>query len=372
MKAYILCFILSLFFVFLAERSFRKKHKKVGFLWLVCSMLIICLIAGVRSLTVGKDIHSYFSVLYYNFIEMKLDFFTIKQIANVEIGYTLLIYLSSLFKNIYFCLFVTELAVCFPIYIFAYKKRKEYSMLFVIAIFLLTLFCPSLNLMRQSIAISLIVCSVPFFEEKNYKVAFFFYFLAILFHTTAIIGGLIYLLMYCCRMKEKNRRLFVFSILFFSLFFTLFFDKIILFLPNRYSYYFETSYATSSVGLLSIFKKLIWLFFSLFYLWRFKNKKDASYGKFLSYFLFFLMDFIFYFMSLRLSPAGRLGYYFLYSGYFMFLPCIKDMFYQKKLINGLVLIILIGLWFNMTVINRDADHTYPYTSEIMPILNDAY
>ncbi len=368
MKAYLLCFILTLLFAYLAERCLKQEKKKKGIFFLLVALFIPCFIAGARALTVGRDVQSYFLVLFNGFIKGE-SFFVVTARANVEFGYSLLIYISSIFKNISFALFVTQFFICFPIYLLAYKKRETYSITFIIFIFLLTLYSLSFNLLRQAIAISFIVYGISLYEEENRKWLVYFL-IAVSFHYSAIICLLMILTMYINKNYKKDRLFYIFLILMFVVSITIFFKPLLTLFPNKYSVYIGSKYDISNFSIVSIIKKMYWIILCLLYLNRYKLKQDENYSSTLSYTTFFLMDFILYFMSLQLSSAGRLGYYFLYPGYFLFIPKFKEIFKEKHIVNCIIIISLIIFWYNMTVVNSEVNATYPYISNSVDFLND--
>lgn len=368
MRGYLLCFILAITLAFLSERSYKKNNLFLGKLFLVLSLFVPCFIAGVRNITVGKDVSSYFMVLFKGFTSGE-SFLFVTQKAGVEIGYAIFMYIASLFKNVNIALFLSEFLVCLPIYLLAYDNKKKYSLTFTITIFLLTLYCLSLNLMRQSIAISFIIYGISLFERENKNWKYMFL-LAFLFHYSAIICLLMIFIIYICKKMKKNRIFLIFLILTSVVIFSLTFEWILMLIPNKYSYYIGSQYDVSSFSFASIIKKIIWIVPFIIYLGRYKNKNDDEYALALSYFTFFLIDFVLYFMSLQLSSAGRLGYFFLYAGYFYFFPRIKNLFSQKAFIYIGVTILLCLFWYNMTVVNYKENRTYPYTSSIIDLLNE--
>lgn len=368
MKAYLLCFISTLLFAYLSEKCFKQEKKRKGIFFLLIALFIPCFIAGARALTVGRDVQSYFLVLFNGFIRGE-SFFTVTARANVEFGYSLLIYISSIFKNISVSLFITQLFICFPIYLLAYKKRQTYSITFIIFIFLITLYSLSFNLLRQAIAISFIIYGISLYEEKNKKWIIYFL-LAVSFHYSAIICLLMVLSMNIIKNCKKDRMFYLFLILAFVTAITIFFKPLLILIPNKYSVYIGSKYDISNFSIISVIKKLFWILLCLLYLNRYKMKQDENYSSALSYTTFFLIDFILYFMSLQLSSAGRLGYYFLYPGYFLFIPKFKEIFKEKYIINIIIIISLIFFWYNMTVVNSEVNATYPYTSTSIEFLND--
>lgn len=370
MKAYIFTIIFTILFTFIAEKCFFKKHKFFGIIFSILAIFVMCFVAAVRDLDIGKDIYVYVTYLYNLFTNVNCSIIRASEITGVEIGFSTLVYLSALTKNINVCLFFIEFAVCVPIYLFAYQKRDKISMTFVIFIFLLTMYCRSLNLMRQCIAISLLIYSFVFIDKRKYKACFLVFLLACTFHISAGIGILMYVTYYICNMNSKDKYIYILIMALCFTILTITFVPILKALPVRFSHYVNSKYAgVSSVDIMSTIKQLFWMCFGFLYLSGYKIKNDNNYNEILFAQCLLLWNFILYFMGSRIGNAGRLGYYFLYPGYFMLIPKIKDCFKQKIFMNIVICSILIFFWYNMTVVNYSVDGVYPYHTPIVDILN---
>ncbi len=371
MKGYILCFIISLLFSYIGERYLKKEKKFIGISMLLLSILTVCALAGLRSSKVGTDVENYALNQFWLYNNEKRSFFYVINTTGIEPLFSLLVLISTIFKDFHFTLFFIELACAMPIYIYAYKNRKEESLTFIIFIFLITMYARSFNLMRQSIAISLIVLSTYYFKIKKYKKTFLIYLISIMFHYSAVICIAIYFIMHILMnyKNEENKNRWMALIIFLALILTVFMDKILELIPTKYSFYIDSQYAVNSLSILSVVKKLFWVVISLSVVFRIKNNKSLR-NEQKVYLMFLLLDLIMYFMSLKVSTFGRLGNYFLNIGYFGMIPKIKYIFKQKLLANASIIIILVVFWYNMTVINNEADKTYPYASDVLDVLND--
>ena len=371
MKGYILCFIISLLFSYIGERYLKKEKKFIGISMLLLSILTVCALAGLRSSKVGTDVENYALNQFWLYNNEKRSFFYVINTTGIEPLFSLLVLISTIFKDFHFTLFFIELACAMPIYIYAYKNRKEESLTFIIFIFLITMYARSFNLMRQSIAISLIVLSTYYFKIKKYKKTFLIYLISIMFHYSAVICIAIYFIMHILMnyKNEENKNRWMALIIFLALILTVFMDKILELIPTKYSFYIDSQYAVNSLSILSVVKKLFWVVISLSVVFRIKNNKSLR-NEQKVYLMFLLLDLIMYFMSLKVSTFGRLGNYFLNISYFGLIPKIKYIFKQKLLANASIIIILVVFWYNMTVINNEADKTYPYASDVLDVLND--
>lgn len=269
-------------------------------------------------------------------------------------------------------LFFIEFVCALPIYLFAYKERKKFPFIYTIFIFLITMYAKSFNLMRQFIAIALIIYSTSFFRRKEYKKTILLYIMAILFHSSSIVCLIIYVIMYITEMEKnrQNRDLLLFILIVCCVVFVVFIDKIILLLPNKYEAYMNSAYAVNAFSISSFAKKVFWLAIS-FMLLRQSKKNRSEYPENLQVTILLLIDIILYFLSIKVTTFGRLGNYFLYIAYFYLIPKVSKIFKQKAFINCVISLLLIILWYNMTVTNYEADRTYPYVSNVVEILNES-
>lgn len=371
MKGYILCFIISLLFSYIGERCLKKEKKFIGISMLLLSILTICALAGLRSSKVGTDVENYALNQFWLYNNEKRNFLYVIRQTGIEPLFSLLVLVSTIFKDFHFTLFFIEFACAVPIYIYAYKNRNETSLTFIIFIFLMTMYARSFNLMRQSIAISLIILSTYYFKIKKYKKTFLIYLISIMFHYSAVICIAIYFIMHILMnyKNEENKNRWMTLILILALILTVSMDKILELIPTKYSFYMASQYAVNSLSILSVAKKLFWIVISFAVVCRIKNNKNLKNEQNV-YLMLLLLDLIMYFMSLKVSTFGRLGNYFLNISYFGLIPKIKYIFKQKLLANALIIIILVVFWYNMTVVNNEADKTYPYVSDVWNFLND--
>jgi len=378
MKAYILCFIISITFTYIAELKIKKNKKRIGIFFLILALFTICIIAGLRDRTVGIDVSNYPLTIFKLYVEQGYSFIQVERVTHIEPLFSIIILISSIFKNFNITLFLIEFCCALPIFIYAYNKREKFSITFLIFIFLTTMYAKSFNLIRQFIAISWIVLSIYYFENKKYKKALFAYIIAILFHYTAVICIVAYFIIYILenyKNRENKRNWMIFIILIaivFTLLFTVGLNSISKFLPDKYAAYIGSQYNISSFKISSLLKKLLWVVFSASIVCYYRKKDDMVYSEQLVYLMLLFIDIILYFMSLKVGTFGRLGYYFLYIAYFGMIPKIRDIFKQKCFISFVIISLLLVLWYNMTVVNWQADETYPYSSDVCDFLNENY
>lgn len=169
----------------------------------IIAILFLCLLAGFRSGKIGTDTAGYIQPMIRGAMTSSnlKDFFhyswisgRIRTVFEYEIGYVLVVYVVSIFfKSIVVTQTVLELLIVLPIY-FALRMKKDVPIWFGMLVFMLQFFNGSMNLIRQSLAMSFVFLAVTCWIQ-GYKKRYILYIaFAVSFHKTALIGILIMLL----------------------------------------------------------------------------------------------------------------------------------------------------------------------------------
>ena len=366
MKAYIFLFICVTIINIIIEKNFLKSKKKLlRNSFLIISIGLLCLVAGVRSVTVGTDVNVYVSRLFNiginssNIVDYLIH-------SNSDLLFAIVVYFGSMFGSINFALFLIELIVVLPIYLYAYKEYRENkkSFTYLILIFLLTMYCISLNLMRQSIAMSICILSYHYFDNKMYKKSCILLFVACLFHKTALIFSIVYLINYALNSSKKYKPFHIFVIIVMCIISTVFIEQIVRL--TSYADYIDRGSLIRDFSINSLLKKLFWILLATFSTYFIKNNKKnvLTIGNILM-----VVSLALTICSFKIPGTGRLGYYFLNMSYFLIIPEIPYAFKEKKFVSTILLFVTIFFWFNMTYIKNDSSQVYPYKSEIIEWLN---
>lgn len=165
--------------IFIQKYSIRK--------YLDTSILLILIaLATLRGHSVGADTPTYLEY-YTNAISLKYHLDGLK-----EFGFYYLIYLLRLVTDnqIVFFLLISFLTYI-PLFIFLKKTSKNISLSLFLYI-VMGYYTQSFNIIRQSIAMSLILLALYFLSLRSYKKSIFFYVLATQFHFSAIALAIIY------------------------------------------------------------------------------------------------------------------------------------------------------------------------------------
>ena len=361
MKAYLICIFLTTILGLMAEYFFKKDDDKLGIAMLVISLLASCFIAGVRNINVGTDVRVY--VVRLAELSQKTAFLDFVLTPTNHMLFGVCVYLGYLFDDYNILLFFIELLICIPIYLYSYKERKNTSVSVNLLIFMLSMYCVSFNLIRQSLASSICILSYHYYRKGEHKKAYYLVVAASLFHKTALIWFAIYFIRMILQKNTKNKKLGILAILLFTILMPLFITKIIS--ATSFAFYLnnETLMRTFSVG--SIIKRLFWLLLSLFILsYSKKDRNENSMAVFMS-----LFALVFTIMSFSIPGTGRLAYYFGDFCLFLCVPAFIKVLKPHWIPKALILILLFGLWWNMTCVPNDSSNVYPYMSSLCPFLN---
>lgn len=208
---YLIVIISTLLFINKAEHYYRKKHigKKLntGFICLIFAVLVPSILAGIRSDTVGTDILVYGKKTMEEAIASS-SFAMMNRIDTTytEYGYRLFVFLiSRIFKNTGWLLFFTELVTMVFVIKSAYIIREKISMTKVVAIYLFLFYHTSFNIMRQSIAMSMLLLAFCYLTEKKYVKYALITLLALSIHSFSIIMSVIILALYVLEFIYRRR-----------------------------------------------------------------------------------------------------------------------------------------------------------------------
>lgn len=190
MWPYVVMIITSCFLLRIAE-FFYKKNRFISLIFFVFAITIPAFIAGARDSGIGTDMKVYGD--YYfdlaNSISMK-EFFIL---TDCELGYGILMYLISFFTSNYtYMYFFIEFIILSLVLVSIVDYTGGKNIAFGMLIYYLLFYSYSLNLMRQCLAISIVLYSFRY-VRKNLLFKFLcFLLIATLFHKTSIICIIIY------------------------------------------------------------------------------------------------------------------------------------------------------------------------------------
>ncbi|WP_391207675.1 EpsG family protein [Psychrobacillus sp. L4] len=305
---YLVAFFISCFFAFFAQQESLNRYLKyespkntfVYFILLILSSSIPTIIAGLRY-NVGVDYGRYVNG-YYQVVNEGIK----EHIFDKEIGHMVLIKMSELIFNDPQGLFLfSALLTMFFLYLILNYHRYKIPFFLILILYYSKFYAVSLNVMRQSISMVIIVYSLKYIIEKNFKRYLFFVLLASMFHTTALIA----LPFYIVFDKGNNIKIYRKILILLAV------ASIVIFLPQLLSsfsniqFFKYDAYATLKSANLSFSSYLTTIFLILILIIR--RRDLLKYDKRVElYTWLYIYGAIFSLASLHFEYAGRISRYF--------------------------------------------------------------
>lgn len=360
MLVYILCFIITIFLTYCAERCFRGKKKCLGIIFSIFVILVPSTLAGLRDYSIGTDVKVYV-IRTFNLAVNSSSLVDLLNQYNVDIGYTVFNYIVSLFtENPQWILFMTQAVICSLVYILAYRERNNISMTMFMMIYLLTMFNQSLNIARQSMAIAIIIFSYKYLKERKLVKFFVCTLLAACFHSTAILALPIYFINILINSRAKKRYQILIIVLLVMV--IAFFEDVLRFmvydlhlLSERYLYYLSSSSDTQ----ISIFQLVYRMFLVLIVVLNKKRMDEKTYN---IMFTLLIINFFTYLLNSVTMYAGRISYYYGEIATLISISTISNNWKKKEnkiFFNILMMIFFVTNFIILYVIGNSGE-TYPY------------
>jgi hypothetical protein len=368
--------VLAILCTFVAEKN--TKNKLVFTLFSMIAILLPAALAGLRDTGIGTDTVTYGEEIFYiidlgdyNFWQFwaayKKDL-----LPDVEIGYLFLNYLVSVFYDSpNWLYFYANLVVVVFYYKAAYDNRKKASMWLVMFFFFFLFYNPSLNIMRQSIAVAVTLYAYKFIENKNWKWVLFWLYVVYNLHSSGIF--FVILIMIFRIYELENRRISrwaqVLFVVITSICF-LYFVQLIGVLSSVLAGFskYEELYSDEGKSTIVLTSLVVYIF--MLFIYRFArrfvlNKHILGY-----YFYSKIVGLAFFFTSLLSVTAGRVGWYVNVLDC-IFMPRALHMVWLRnkraaEMLTFLIMIIVIFVWYWTTILGG-IHETSPYKSTLLGI-----
>lgn len=218
MFIYLIVFALSLLLIYYSEK-FNPKNR-IHILLVFIAIVMPALLAGLRSDSIGTDTMSYLVPIFKNaltadsFVQFQSNQFlynwSYATISEYEIGFTSLVYIiAKLSGNLYVLQTIIAGFIIWAVYTAINKWKREIPVWFGMAVFYFMYFNVTMNMMRQWIAMSILLLGTRYIFERKKK--YFLYVLAAcLFHASAVMGVGFYVLYHFINdhieHREKRRK----------------------------------------------------------------------------------------------------------------------------------------------------------------------
>ena len=199
MAPYLVMFLSSIILLWISERT---SSRIVCRLCYIIAVLLPCLLAGMRALTVGTDTSDYPYELYMaaNKSGSLIDYYLspiyheykYMPVFTFEIGFTTVYYIATkLFGSFASCLFISEMLTVCPLFLALSKYKKKFKLDIWVGflIFYFFFYNTTFNAIRQWIAIafSFYAFSCLIVDKKIMK-SFIFILVGTLFHKSGLLG----------------------------------------------------------------------------------------------------------------------------------------------------------------------------------------
>ncbi len=261
MIVYILMLIISIIFLILAQKT---KHKKLGILYYILATLPFFIVSSFRY-GLGVDYHKRY---VWDFSNMSKGM----DIPNLEIGFKLLIQFIQLFSNDYVWIFIISSAIIIGCIMTTIVKKSNNVILSVLIFFVCGHFFYSLNIMRQYIAIAIILFSYQFLLKKKQKI---WYALGVILATTIHSTSIVMLALLFLDKKMLGHIKVVLPITAIILILnTKLFDIIGLLIQNtRFSIYLTGKLAVGDISVILMIENIL-LYLGMYYIYKKNQKRD--------------------------------------------------------------------------------------------------
>ena len=327
MSAYIIN-LLIVFAIFLVTRAIKDKEKgKKIFLYL--SFLELFLFLALRGLDVGADLRAYFN-LYDNCNLYSLtDVFKFRY----EKGYIFYTYVIANFINNkqWFLVITAFISLIGPLFAIKRYSKNYYLSVFVYITFQFYVY--NFYILRQVMALSIVLLSIKFIEERKFIKFLLLVILATLFHTSAILFIAVY---FISKIKINNKILVLLYGAVIGI--VLFGDSIIKYILGFIQNYAETGNNGGIPYFIVLF--IVFLIATLVKNKFFTDKNDIMWYNIL------VIAILIQTLTLKLSILSRLNIYYTIS-IIMVLPNLLECFKDKRIknIGEIAIVLMLTLYF---------------------------
>lgn len=355
---YISFFSLSSFFIGIAQ-GFKKGTKTSYMPFVILGISIPVAISGLRY-SVGTDFFTY--IMMFNRLS-STSFREFLKHKDFEWGFYIIQKAAGWLGNYKMMFFLCAVITIIFIYLAIVQHRGKISIGLSFVLYLFIYFPGSFNIVRQHIALAIVVYSFRYIFKKNFKKFLLFSILASSFHLSALIIIPFYFVVpYESKLSIKKltrkdfiRFLIIIACVIFAINFSYFIETISQVDPlEKYASY---ALSDSRAQNREIFLKVLILIPILMF-----RKKLINHDKRNEVYIFFLvLDIIFTLTGFITPFVKRLGIYFAISQIFL-LASIPKVLSNKgdKLITSLIIFIYALTYFILVFYILNQAHVIPY------------
>ncbi len=299
MLIYIVMALFSILFFYLDQNVKRRyiiiRNKKFNCIS-ICGFIAIIIpsvVAGLRDYSVGVDTSGYGKIVFRMALHNNFrDFYNSSNIfvKNVEPIYRIIVYIiTELTSNIFWQFFIIEFIIVYFVYKALYDKKYACFGMFI---FYCLFFCFSLNLMRQTITMAILLYGFRYIKERKIIKYILVVAISSLITTSALIGIFVYPLFFICgtdtvnkygkknNFFSKHRKMvdiLILGVTFLVFVFTPKLIEILSIIKSSYGYQLDNISTDFNISYAALLMMLI-LEFPFFIYYRKANKKGAIFN----------------------------------------------------------------------------------------------
>lgn len=371
MLIYIIIFLISFIFAYQAEKKLKKGRKKQFYILSIISIVIPSLLAGLRASGIGTDTKVYIDWVFREsvYAENISDIIEFINYSGIEPLYCLVNFVVSRFSNnlssIYF---VLEFIFLFFSYFACVKMSKKINISFSYSylVLLLLFFNKSLNMCRQSLAMSVCLFSVPYILSRDWKKFFLSMVVAFCFHKSVVLFVPLYFIYNITTKDTRTNKVIRILILGLLLVCAIFFKKIVVFgvslgvLSSKYLNYVYLFGSGNNIKAIELFSEIAILLMTL--LFQRKLKSKSEYNKFLIYVI--ILSFVTFLFGFNASYSQRISYFYSFCLAFV-IPQFSEIFRlgKDRLFASVLITLALCCYSYLYYDMYQFDQTVPYITD---------
>lgn len=370
---YFIMFIMSILLLILSIKL--KKYKIVRIILIILSLILPCILAALRGLSVGTDTSGYVYNLYkgaksINTFEGMVSYsdflYYSKDYAYLFVNY----FISKSGLSFQVLLFIFECLIVMPIFLaLKINSKDDKDIVLGMSIFYLIFYNLSLNMLRQSIAIAFVLLAFSIFKnrERNGQIiescfSIIILLIGCMFHDTAIIAVLlfaIYWLFDCKKINNKFKYILFFILIGLSLGLIFFYKPILTYIGTSGIYpkalMYIKRFAIFDFNYLGTFRDLLLLLIVFLS----KNIYKKNNENYLFIILLAAINALIGLLGTFISYADRIAYYSYFTISLLFIPLL---FEKNRKINWqtITIIIFFILYWVIVILINNSNGTLPY------------
>lgn len=340
---------LGLLFIGTLFANWADKRNSKLFLYAI--IVIYTLVVGLRGESVGYDTLNYIQIMDGS----------VSGSSTSEIGFSILLNILSekgLGYNSLFLFYSFWTYFFLLLRLWDYRKKASFSMM--VFMMGLTMLLPSLNIIRQMLAMSIVFYATRYISSQRYILFLLFILLGAIFHLSSFVGLLFFVteLLRWNQLKKITKVLFCIGSLMFVFIGIKVLSKLYY---TRFSLYFETS--ESDLGFLVIAKMimliLIYVLASSKKIAGLEKISDSKLFSFKLVYYICLIGLCLHMIGYYYAQMGRIGFYLEIFDIVFYSIIYKGGSSSQKLLAGFSIAILYFVPFFNNIISKTSTYS-PY------------